>query len=148
MATSTPTKGGIFEKGTYKVVFGTVNSDGGGVAYATDDTNMLELLESVDITTQVQKVKIGGGLVPRHDYTGKTGTVTLRFHLPRGGSLFAGKEGLPVKFTYQLWNDLTVSAVAIEAGVVSLKYSGRNGDSVFEEVELDMNPHWLVEAVV
>ncbi len=147
MATIVPNKGGILEKGTYKVVFGTVNSDGGGAAYATDDYSLLEVLESVDLTEQVQKVKVGGGLTPRNDYTQFTKMATIRVHLPYGGPLApAAKLGLPIKFTRQTWNDLTVSAVALEGALVSRKETGRNGDSVFEELEVDFNPHWVVEA--
>lgn len=148
MATIQPNKGGILEKGTYKVAFGTVNADSGGATYAADDYNIIELLESVDLTEQVQKVKVGGGLTPRHDYTQFTKMATLRIHLPYGGQLApAAKLGLPVKFTRQSWNDLTISAVVLEGSLVSRKESGRNGDSVFEELEIDFNPHWLVEAI-
>lgn len=145
MATVAPQKGGILEKGTYKIHFGTVNADGGGATYATDDYNILEILESVDLTEQVQKVKVGGGLTPRHDYTQFTKTATVRVHLPYGGPLSTTMVGLPVKFTRQTWNDLTVSAIPLEGVLVSRKETGRNGDSVMEELELDFNPHWAVE---
>jgi hypothetical protein len=147
MATITPNKGGITEKGTYKVNWGTVNSDGGGAAYAADDYSILEILDSVDLQEMVQAVKVGGSLTPRHDYTQFTKKVTLRVHLPYGGPISASKVGLPAKFTRQTWNDLTVSAVALEGTLLSRRETGRNGDSVFEELEIDFNPHWAVEAV-
>jgi sulfur carrier protein ThiS len=147
MATITPNKGGIMEKGTYKANWGTVNSDGGGATYAADDYSLLEVLDSVDLQEMVQAVKVGGSLTPRHDYTQFTKKATLRTHLPYGGPLSASKVGLPVKFTRQTWNDLTVSAVALEGTLLSRRETGRNGDSVFEELEIDFNPHWAVEAL-
>lgn len=147
MATITPNKGGLLEKGTYKLQFGTVNADSGGATYATDDYNILEILDNVDLQEQVQAVKIGGGLTPRHDFTQLTRRATIRVFLPRGGPLSVTLVGLPVKFTRQTWNDLTVSAVALEGALISRRETGRNGDGVFEELEIDFNPHWAVEAV-
>lgn len=147
MATITPNKGGILEKGTYKILWGTVNSDGGGATYAADDYSILELLDNLDLQESVQAVKVGGSLTPRHDYTQFTKKATLRVHLPYGGPLSTTKIGLPIKLTRQTWNDLTVSAIALEGVLLNRRETGRNGDSVFEELEIDFNPHWAVEAV-
>jgi hypothetical protein len=147
MATIQPNKGGILEKGTYKIVFGTVNADGGGATYATDDYNILEILDNINIQESVSAVKIGGGLTPRHDFTQFVKKATVRIFLPVGGALSITKVGLPIKLTRQTWNDLTVTAVPLEGALISRTETGRNGDGVFEELEIDFNPHWLVEAV-
>jgi hypothetical protein len=147
MATIIPQKGGILEKGTYKVQFGTVNSDGGGATYATDDYNILEILDNANLQESVSSVKVGGGLTPRHDYTQFVKKATIRVHLPYGGGLTTGKVGLPIRLTRQTWNDTTVAAIALEGALLSRTETGRNGDSVYEEMEIDFNPHWAVEAL-
>jgi hypothetical protein len=147
MATVVPQKGILMEKGTYAVVKGTVNSDGGGAAYAADDYNVLEVLESVEHSGSVQAVKVGGGLTPRNDYTQLAKTCTIRIFSPYNGLLFDDADlGLPVKFTLKTWGASSPAAIAREYGLLSYRTTGNNAQGVMQELTLDGNPHWLVEA--
>lgn len=147
MATVTPNKGWLVEKGTYLVTKGTVNADSGGVTDATDSTNIIEILESFEHGANVQAVKIGGGLIPRHDYTQLTRNGTIKIFVPYGGLLFDDADlGLPVKFTLKTWGSST-AAVARAYGLVSYRTTGQNGQGTMQELTLDGNPHWEVEAV-
>lgn len=147
MATTTSNKGWLVEKGTYAVVKGTVNADSGGATYATDDDNILEVLESFEHGGSVQAVKIGGGLVPRNDYTQLTKSGTIRIFSPYGGLLFDDADlGLPLKFTLKTWGAAGVAAIAREYALLSYRTTGQNGQGTMQELTLDGNPHWLVEA--
>lgn len=146
MATVAKKKGWLVEKGTYNVVKGTVNADSGGVTYATDDTNLLEVLDSFEHGGSVQAVKIGGGLTPRNDYTQFTKNGTIRIFSPYGGLLFDDDDlGLPVKFTAKTWGSST-AAISREYALTGYRTTGQNGQGIMQELTLDGNPHWLVEA--
>ena len=147
MATVVPNKGWLVEKGTYTVTKGTVNADTGGVTDATDTTNIVEILESFEHAGSVQAVKIGGGLVPRNDYTQITKTGTIRIFVPYGGLLFDDADlGLPVKFTLKTWGASSPSAIARPYALLSYRTSGSNAQGTMQELTLDGNPHWEVEA--
>lgn len=147
MATVVPNKGWLVEKGTYTVTKGTVNADTGGVTDATDTTNILEIMESFEHGGSVQAVKIGGGLTPRNDYTQITKTGTIRIFSPYGGLLFDDADlGLPVKFTVKSWGASSPSAIAREYALISYRTTGQNSQGVMQELTLDGNPHWAVEA--
>lgn len=147
MATIQPLKGILMEKGTYVVVKGTVNADGGGATYATDDYNIVEILESFEHAGSVQAVKVGGGLVPRNDYTQLTKTGTVRIFVPYNGHIFDDADlGLPLKFTLKTWGAASPSAIAREYALLSYRTTGNNAQGVMQELTLDGNPHWLVEA--
>lgn len=147
MATALPNKGWLVEKGTYAVVKGTVNADSGGATYSADDTNILEIMESFEHGGSVQAVKIGGGLTPRNDYTQVTKTGTIRIFVPYGGLLFDDADlGLPLKFTLKTWGASSPAAVAREYALTAYRTTGQNGQGTMQELTLDGNPHWLVEA--
>lgn len=147
MATIQPLKGILMEKGTYAVVKGTVNADGGGATYAADDYNIVEILESVEHAGSVQAVKVGGGLTPRNDYTQLTKTATIRIFVPYNGLLFDDADlGLPLRFTLKTWGASSPAAIAREYALLSYRTTGNNAQGVMQELTLDGNPHWLVEA--
>lgn len=147
MATTAPQKGSLMEKGTYAVVKGTVNADSGGVTYATDDYNILEVLESFEHAGNVQAVKIGGGLTPRHDFTQLAKSGTIRIFVPYNGHIFDDADlGLPLKFTLKTWGASSPSAIAREYALTGYRTTGSNSQGVMQELTLDGNPHWAVEA--
>lgn len=147
MATVQVNKGSVFEHGSYLLVIGTVNADGGGATYSATDFQLVEILQSMDLEESIDKIRIGGGVTGRNDYSNAVGSVRLSVFLPRGGRLTTIADlGLPIKFTRQPWVS-TTAAVAVECALISRRETGRNGQGVFEELVLDMNPHWLVESL-
>ena len=147
MATFVPNKGILMEKGTYAVVKGTVAADSGGATYATDDYNIVEIMESFEHAGSVQAVKIGGGVTPRNDYTQLAKTGTIRIFVPYGGHIFDDADlGLPIKFTLKTWGADTPAAIPRQYALLSYRTTGNNAQGVMQELTLDGNPHWLVEA--